>query len=556
MNAGGSINANTETLNIEISGDGFALTQINVTTEAGQDQCGLAESNRGLVNGNEVSSASAYRDFRLNGPPGGPYSYGVSPAKMDGICVGADARLYRVQVSGFHAGVTLVKDHQELHGVSSGGNGYGVLFAPYSETAGNQLIEDGGLVGNYIASVGFTSTNQMDSATMKNVHTGFGPYGFYAMPSTPNVTVINGGMVTNSTLFDVWTEAVGESWMYGIGQNAQVGGNTLINTGGAGIGYGAQIPNGFGGVVPSVALIDVNQFGSNTMIGTTMGPYTKVSQAIIMATGFGGCPNNLWINDPQFVGNSSPVQNSSAVVPLYCPYGAGAVGNSFQLGSGSGVFRLSGNPGGVMPLNTPVQDGYSPYGSGVLASPYTDGNPFLGVTAAPSYYGNMVAVWQVNENLAALPLAMPSQTIRPGQPIFATTGGIEGGLDQTGAIGTSLNGCSGGNSTYCTFTLNPAAHTGAHGAATALTATGTNQSTAFQVTSGLSDFANVPSGTGAILGIIPVGASETICNDGASTLSVYAPVGDTIGTASTTAATALAAGSCRSFWRTGSTTFH
>ena len=556
LNAGGMTNTAVQNLNVEITGDGFALTQINYFTDSGQDECAIAESNRGLAAGNEVSSESAYRDFRLSGPASGPIVYGVSPAKMDGLCVGADARIYRLEVGGFHAGVTLVKDHQELHGLVSSNNGYGLYFAPYSETMGNQLIEDGGLAGNFIASIGITSTDQLDSSTLKNVHTGFGPYGFYALPNTPNVTVTNGGMVSNSTLFDVWTEAVGEGWMYGTGGNAAVGGNTLINTGGIGIGYTAQISNGSGGAVPALALINVNSFDSNIMIGTTMGPYSRVSQAIIMATGNGGCTNNVWINDPQFVLGASATQNNSAVTPLYCPYGAGAGGNSFQLGSGSGVFRLSGNPSGPMAGNTPVQDGFSPYGTGTLASPYTDGNPFLGITAAPSYYGNWVAVWQVNEGLSGLPIAMPSQTIHPGQPIFVTTGGVEGGMDQTGAIGVSLNGCQGSNSGGCLFSLNPAAHAGAHGAATGLTASGTNQSSAYQVTSSLSQFSTVSAGSGAILGIIPVGASETVCNDGANPLNVYAPVGATIGTAATTAATTVASGICRPFWRTGAATFH
>ena len=556
MNAGGMTNGNTQTLNIEIIGDGFALTQINVTADAGQDECAIGESNRGLASGNEVSSESAYRNFRLNGPAPGPFQYGVSPAKMDGLCVGADARIYEVETGGFRAGVTLVKDHQELHGLVSSGNGYGLLFAPYSETMGNQLIEDGGLAGNFIASVGITSTDQLDSATMKNVHTGFSPYGFYALPSTPNVSVTNGGMVSNSTLFDVWTEAVGEGWMYGAGGHAAVGGTLLINTGGQAIGYGAQIPNGTGGVVQPAALINVYSFDSNTMVGTTMGPYSHVTQAIILASGYGGCTNNLWINDPAFVLGASATQNSSAVTPLYCPYGAGAGGNSFQLGSASGVFRMSGNPAGPMAANVPVQDGYSPYGSGALAAPYTDGNPFLGVTAAASYYGNWVGIYHTNEGLSGLPLAMPSQNIHPGQPIFVTSGGVEGGMDQAGAIGNSLNGCSGGNSSNCYFTLNPAAHAGAHGASTGLTASGTNQSTAYQVTSALSQFSTVASGAGAILGIIPVGSSETVCNDGAAALNVYAPVGDTIGTAATTAAASVATGVCRSFFRTGSTTFH
>ena len=556
MNAGGMTNTATQLQNIEIYGDGLALTVINSVGDLGQDECAIAESNRGLANGSEVSSESAYRNFRLFGPAGGPVTFGVSPAKMDGLCVGADARLFEVQAGGFHAGVTLVKDHQELHDVISSNNGYGLYLAPYSETMGNQLIEDGGLAGNLVASVGISSTDQLDSATMKNVHTGFGPYGFYAPPNTPNVSVTNGGMVSNSALYDVWTEAVGEGWMYGSGPNAQVAGNTLINTGGDGIGYFGEIPNGFGGVVQPQSLINVGSFGSNTMIGTTMGPYTTVTKAIIIATQNGGCTGNVWIGDAQFVLNSSAAQNSSAVSPLFCPNGAGESGNSFHLGGGFGVFRLSGNPAGAMAANIPVQDGFPPYGSGQLASPFYDGNPFLGVTAAPSYYGNMVAIWLVNESLNGWPLAMPAQNIHPGQPVFPTSGGVEGGMDQSGAIGVSLNGCTGSNTGGCLFSLNPGAASGAHGAATGLTAVGGSQANAYQVTSSLSDFANVGSGTGAILGVIPVGGSETICNDGSNALNVYAPVGSTIGTAGTTAATALATGACRSFWRTGLTTFH
>ena len=545
MNAGGMTDTVHQAYNVELYGDGYALTQINYTADLGQDMCALAESNRGLSTGQEVSSASAYRDFRLNGPGSATLVLGVSPAKMDGICLGAGARLYRIEANGFRAGVTLVKDHQELHGVLSSKNGYGVLMAPYSDTMSDQLIEDGSLTGNAVASLGVTSSNQMDSVTMKNVHTGAGPYGFYALPSPPNVSATSAAMLSNSTLMNVWTEQVGNGWLYGSGTNANVTGNTFINTGGLSVGVSAmKISNGQGGTVPAPALIYVPSFVSNTMISTAQWPYSAVTDAVIETTNAAiGCVSNLWIND-----SGIATASSTSVAPLLC-HGQSFYNNQFQSGLGSGVFRPAS---GSVSTAQPVAD------VGKSAMPYQDGKPFLGIAAEPAVSGEMFAVYTSSPNLYNIPLANTAQSITVGQPVFATNSpalGISGGMDQTGAIGTAASACGNGG-TVCTISLGSLANSGASGAATGLTAAGTTQATAYAISSSSSQFTTVPAGSGAILGQVPVGGSVTIYNDGANALSVYPPSGAAFANQAANSPSSVPAGASAIYRRLSTNVWH
>lgn len=60
----------------------------------------------------------------------------------------------------------------------------------------------------------------------------------------------------------------------------------------------------------------------------------------------------------------------------------------------------------------------------------------------------------------------------------------------------------------------------------AYTATGTNQATAVEITTGTADFTTVASGTGGILSSKAVaGDTQVVLNSGANPLLVYPPVG-------------------------------
>ena len=61
-----------------------------------------------------------------------------------------------------------------------------------------------------------------------------------------------------------------------------------------------------------------------------------------------------------------------------------------------------------------------------------------------------------------------------------------------------------------------------------LTATGTNQSTAYSLTAADNEFTTVVSGTGAILYAGTPGDSQTVYNGGANALTVYPPSGSQI----------------------------
>ncbi len=93
--------------------------------------------------------------------------------------------------------------------------------------------------------------------------------------------------------------------------------------------------------------------------------------------------------------------------------------------------------------------------------------------------------------------------------------------------------------------------------ATGLTATGATQGTAFLLTSETSVFTTVAASTGARLpaptdALTPgIGDSYTVFNNGANSLSVYPPVGFSIGTAAANTALAVPANKGAVFYAVG-----
>ena len=102
--------------------------------------------------------------------------------------------------------------------------------------------------------------------------------------------------------------------------------------------------------------------------------------------------------------------------------------------------------------------------------------------------------------------------------------------------------------------VSPGPATAINGYVTAgVTATGATQGTAVPLTTELSEFTTVALSTGALLpassGVRPPGAGDTffVANQGANPLTVYPPVGGSIGLASANAGVAVASGKVGSF---------
>ena len=221
--------------------------------------------------------------------------------------------------------------------------------------------------------------------------------------------------------------------------------------------------------------------------------------------------------------------------------------NRFLSAAGDGLFRTASL---AVPYGTPLSDS-----GGLQAAPYMDGRSFAGLAASASAAGAAVGVLTSADNLQNVPKANPSQTIAQGQPVFATAGGVAGGLAATGAIGTARIASPAGAASI-TLDLDPGMKGGSPGAATGLTAAGSNQATATAVTSETNQFTNVPAGSGTMLAIVQVGATITIFNDGANGLRVYPPSGAAIGDAGINAPVTVQPGSSASFHRIGLNLWH
>ena len=535
INAGGVTDTTFETPNLDVHGDGVAESRITFTYDLGPDTCGMSEATRGATD----TSLSTYHDFRLIGPWPASRVEGTPPNQMDGLCIGANARAYGMHVTFMRAGVNGVKDHWSLREVELANNGYGVYFAPYSNTLGNQVIQESALVGNTIASIAVSSTNQIDSSLLKNLHTGFSPYGLYLEPKTANVgTPLT--FLTNSTLMNVYIEAIGNGWIYGNGETGLVANNTIIGGGysdvGAQVNY--ALPNGSGGHLTAPAVVYVTEFDRNTMINTNWSSYGSVTDAILETDWY--CVGNLWINDQSFVFNAT-----ASVPSIKCSSNMSQ--DRFLTAAGDGLFRTSS---AAVAAGAPLADA-----GGFRVTPFTDGRTFAGLAATPAGANGGVGVLTFADNVSNVPKVNPSQTIQQGQAIFATTGGVAGGVDGQGAIGTAWAASLAGTITVH-LDLDPGMKGGASGAATQLAATGTSQAAAYLLTSASSQFTSVPAGSGAMLPIAPTGEEIAIYNDGTRALNVYPQPGGQIGSNPLNAALSVAAGSSVTLRRISPTVWH
>jgi hypothetical protein len=534
VNAGGVTDTNIQTPNLDLHGDGVAETRIIFGTDLGPDECAVSEVTRGVAS----TSLSTYHDFRIIGPDRRKRVEGVAPNAMDGICIGQSARLYNLNISNMRAGVNGLKDHWSIQNSSFSNNGYGVYLAPYTSTMGNQSLLNTTLAGNTVASVGVSTTDQVDSATITNVHTGFGPYGFYREPLLSNV--LNPlGFLSNTVFDNVWIEAVGRAWIYGVGQFDDVDGNTFIGGGYSDVGSQPlyAIHDRSGGVIAAPAVIYAGSFTNNVLQNTNWSAYHDVTDAIIEVEG--SCTNNLWLGDEGFV-----FHGTATVSALICPNGLNQ--DRFLTGMGNGIFRLT---------SSAVREGEALYDDGLFSDrPFVDGKPFAGIAASSSAAHGSVGVVSSADELNVIK-ADPEQSISKGQSIFATKGSVAGGLDARGSIGVAIQSSGSGTSTVW-VAIDPGMSGGGSGVQTELTSTGSTQETALAMTSSVNRFTTVAAGSGAVLGVIPIGESVTIYNDGSNALLVYPQLGGIIIGGDVNVPVSLAAGTSAGFRRLSSILWH
>jgi hypothetical protein len=91
--------------------------------------------------------------------------------------------------------------------------------------------------------------------------------------------------------------------------------------------------------------------------------------------------------------------------------------------------------------------------------------------------------------------------------------------------------------------------------ATALTATGTAQADALQLTAEWNELTTVAANTGVVLFDFGAGLESTVWNAGANSLKVYPPVGSTIDGGAANDPYVLAAGKAQVFYQLDATSF-
>ncbi len=531
VNAGGITDTGVNVPALTLRGDGMTTTRLTWAADLGQDACAILSAGRGTG----TTSQSAYRDMRLIGPRVA-LVLGRFPNGMDGLCTGAKDAVRDFRVDYMRSAFNVMRDHVALANTVAGNNGYGIYWAPYTPTTGGVSVKDTDLTGNQVAGIGVSTTNTIDSDRFDNVHTGLGPYGIYLEAATPNVTTQIGSFITNSMFLQMYMEALGGSFIYGAGKTGTMAYNHFIGGGNATLNFSTSKSSGQG---TPPALIYVDTFSNNTMEGTNWGgTYNSVTDAVVEANG--RCWTNTWINDTSFVFNST-----TTVGPLRCP--GGVYQDEFFTGQGDGLIQQMTS---TLAAGAPVTDnGNNSSGA------FTNGANFEGMTAVATTAGQSVGVLTRAGFFSGALKATASQSISPGQPVFATAGGFVGGLDQDGAVGAAA-GASGSGTTTLILDLDPGMKGGSAGTTTGATATGTTQATAYVITAPSTQFSTVASGSGAILGMVPIGRSIYVANDGASSLLVYPQPGGQIGAASANAGVSVAPGTSAVFRRLSMTLWH
>ena len=462
---------------------------------------------------------------------------GTRSINMRGLGLGKFDRANNLTIQGYASGLVEQKDHQLVENMTITNNACDVDMAEYNDTLGNQVWSASGIGGGQTASVCISGSAAIDSAGFYEVHSGGAPRSIYTLPDWPNVSVDFPEVIGGSNLVNMWMENIGEEFEYS--NNRPFGNNRIIGGGVPAIGSpGAAILNvgvtGNPAISPkavfyngAAAGTNVNgTFGSNTLVGTTMGAAfnpppgsNQVTDGIVESSGGGG---NMIINDPGLI-TGGTLQLPAFTGPISQQYPS----NTWQTPLGQGYFGVFSGFGQSLSSGEPVKY----VDSGLFVAGYTDGAALAGLTVAPcaGNSGSQCAI-QVSGVVQNV-LNVSNAAINASSNVAATNNGgasspgIIPVVTGQGAVGFAISGASAGGTG--TIMLTPTAQGGAPGSATGLTAT--TPTTAggcaggYQIGSQLSSFSTVPANAVAILAVMPNGASETIHNGGANTIAICAP---------------------------------
>lgn len=312
----------------EIAGDGMMATRLHFPVDLGPGVCGLGEADRAPGS----AARASIHDLRLIGP-GRRGALGRAPAAMDGACIGSKQLLRRVRAEGFRAGANVVGDHWEIEDSELTDNLYGVYLAPGSDTFGNGVLRDVFPAGNLLAGIAVSAGNTLDSATLRNVHLGFSPYGFYREAAARGGPVMH-SFITNSVLENVWGESLGNGYIRGengaqdrVARNVWINCRPVMNT-----------PNyRLDGAGPR-AMVRVGSWSGNRMIDSDFGHpdnQAAIEGALIEAAE--DITGNDFGRAPDMVAGSSPLRPALRA-PLL-------MSNTFETGNAQGRFAVA-----VVPL--------------------------------------------------------------------------------------------------------------------------------------------------------------------------------------------------------------
>jgi hypothetical protein len=424
---------------------------------------------------------------------------------MDIVAAGPKARLTDCRGFGGRAGIALVGDHQVLTRCDFRNSGYNVMFDDFAPVIGNQSFSNSDFAGATIASIGIAATNQIDSALLTEIHTGFAPLSFYKEPATPNVSLGLNGTLTNSTLIEIAVESIGLGFISGTGTN-----NVCINNRWIGGGCGATTFNATYapatgstlavavGTTTPVAMVTCASFSGLLSFGFDFNP-TAQNVPAIKATG------NIYQCD--FIGCPGVVQNVSPSVCAF-QWGLTLAGMRFDFSLGRGSWLYANN---ALTAGMPARE--SENGQALT---FAIGYPFAGVVGATVSIGQSVAIWR---EAAAFSVAKAdsTQAISGGPCIFPTVNGFAASsMDGTASPGYAVGGSPSGNASV-NMTFSPSA-----ASANVKTATGLNAASSNVIAGQVNQFSTAGSVAQTLPAYAAPGTPCRIINNTGSIINISA----------------------------------
>jgi hypothetical protein len=204
-NVSGTINV----FDVFLRGDGMGASKIQAASDwAGSPNTSWVLDQQPSTNGvgKPATSASGtgpapqagtwIEDVWVSGP--GSITAGKIPCNLSGIRVGTGAGYGRVRVEGFFAGAFLFSSEEKILGPGKqGGNYYGIYYGEPSPSARGQLISDIEIDGCAWASIGISSGNALQVATLRSMLLGPSPFGIYKEEAPSGGVALSGCLLSN-----------------------------------------------------------------------------------------------------------------------------------------------------------------------------------------------------------------------------------------------------------------------------------------------------------------------------------------------------------------------